>query len=147
MVNGSSPGPAPTAQARASSSRLTRSSCRSWSHRKLRRKVPSVDDAFTVQPSTCSSPQHAARFILSVYWGLGSPGIITQLPFAPNTRPTFSTDPRNCTARAAGRRVGAVANGTPRPFHRGLAAHHTAEVERVARHHGQRIGVKLLLRS
>ena len=40
MVNGASPGPAPARQARASSSRLTRSSWRTWPHRKLRRKVP-----------------------------------------------------------------------------------------------------------
>ena len=40
MVNGASPGPAPAAQARASSSRLTRSSWRTWPHRKLRRNVP-----------------------------------------------------------------------------------------------------------
>ena len=43
-------GPAPAAQARASNSRLTRSSWRTWPQRKLRRKVPSVDGAFTVQP-------------------------------------------------------------------------------------------------
>ena len=43
MVNGPSPGPAPAAQARDSSSRLTRSSWRTWPHRKLRRKVPRVD--------------------------------------------------------------------------------------------------------
>ena len=54
IVNGSSPGPAPAAQALASDSRLTRSNCRTWPHRKLRRKVPSVDGAFTVQPSTRS---------------------------------------------------------------------------------------------
>ncbi len=52
MVNGPSPGPAPVAQARASSSRLTRSSWRTWPHRKLRRKVPRVDGALTVHPST-----------------------------------------------------------------------------------------------
>ena len=40
MVSGPSPGPAPAAQARDSSSRLTRSSWRTWPHRKLRRKVP-----------------------------------------------------------------------------------------------------------
>ena len=38
MVNGPSPGPAPAAQARDSSSRLTRSNWRTWPHRKLRRK-------------------------------------------------------------------------------------------------------------
>ena len=52
MVNGPSPGPAPACQARASNSRLTRSSWRTWPHRKLRRKVPSVDGALTTQPST-----------------------------------------------------------------------------------------------
>ena len=39
-MNGESPGPAPAFQARASNSRLTRSSWRMWPHRKLRRKVP-----------------------------------------------------------------------------------------------------------
>ena len=56
MVNGASPGPAPAAQARASNSRLTRSSWRTWPQRKLRRKVPSVDGAFTVQSRTPAVP-------------------------------------------------------------------------------------------
>ena len=56
MVNGSLPGPAPGPQARASACRLTRSNCRAWPRRKLRRNVPSVDGAFTVQPSTRSVP-------------------------------------------------------------------------------------------
>ena len=56
MVNGSSPGPAPAAQAPASNFRLTRSSWRTWPHRKLRRKVPSVDGALITQPSTRSVP-------------------------------------------------------------------------------------------
>ena len=56
MVNGSSPGPAPAAQAPASNCRLTRSSWRTWPHRKLRRKVPSVDGALITHPSTCSVP-------------------------------------------------------------------------------------------
>ena len=51
MVNGASPGPVPACQARASNSRLTRSSWRTWPHRKLRRKVPKVDGALTVHPS------------------------------------------------------------------------------------------------
>ena len=46
MVRGPSPGPAPADQARASSSRLTRSSWRTWPHRKLRRNVPRVAGAF-----------------------------------------------------------------------------------------------------
>ena len=46
----SSPGPAPADQARASSSRLTRSNWRTWPHRKLRRNVPRVDGALTTQP-------------------------------------------------------------------------------------------------
>ena len=60
MVNGPSPGPAPAAQARASSSRLTRSNWRTWPHRKLRRKVPRkvprVDGAFTTQPRAPAVP-------------------------------------------------------------------------------------------
>ena len=52
MVNGPSPGPDPAAQARANNSRLTRSNCRTWPQRKLRRKVPRVDGALTTQPST-----------------------------------------------------------------------------------------------
>ena len=55
MVNGASPGPAPAAQARASSSRLTRSSWRTC-HRKLRRNVPRVDGALTTQPRTRAVP-------------------------------------------------------------------------------------------
>ena len=54
MVNGPSPGPAPAAQACTSSCRLTRSSWRTCPHRKLRRKVPRVDGAFTVQPNTAA---------------------------------------------------------------------------------------------
>ena len=56
MVNGASPGPAPADQARASSSRLTRSSWRTWPHRKLRRNVPRVDGALTTQPSAPAVP-------------------------------------------------------------------------------------------
>ena len=52
IVRGESSGPAPASQARASSSRLTRSSCRTCPQRKLRRNVPSVDGALTTQPST-----------------------------------------------------------------------------------------------
>ena len=43
-------GPALAAQARASNSRPTRSSWRTWPQLKLRRKVPRVDGALTVQP-------------------------------------------------------------------------------------------------
>ena len=56
MVRGASPGPAPVAQARASNSRLTRSSWRTWPHRKLRRKVPRVDGALTVPPRVRAVP-------------------------------------------------------------------------------------------
>ena len=59
MVNGPSPGPAPASQARASNSRLTRSSWRTWPHRKLRRKVPRVDGAFTTQPKSAGRPAGA----------------------------------------------------------------------------------------
>ena len=56
MVNGPSPGPEPAAQARDSSSGLTRSSWRTWPHRKLRRKVPRVDRALTAQPMASVVP-------------------------------------------------------------------------------------------
>ena len=56
MVRGPSSGPAPAAQARASSSRLTRSSWRTWPHRKLRRNVPRVDGALTRQPMALAVP-------------------------------------------------------------------------------------------
>ena len=55
-MSGASPGPAPAAQLRASNSRLRRSSWRAWPQLKLRRKVPRVDGAFTVQPSTRPAP-------------------------------------------------------------------------------------------
>jgi len=54
MVNGSSPGPAPAAQAPASNSWRTRSNWHTWPQLKLLRKVPSVDGTFTMQPSALS---------------------------------------------------------------------------------------------
>ena len=48
-------------QVRASTSRLTLSNWRAWHHRELRRKVPRVDGALTVQPSTCSVPPACTR--------------------------------------------------------------------------------------
>ena len=56
MVRGPSPDSAPAAQARASNSRLTRSSWRAWPHRKLRRNVPRVDGALTVPPRVRAVP-------------------------------------------------------------------------------------------
>ena len=56
MVSGPSPGPAPACQARASNSRLTRSSWRTWPQLKLRRKVPRVDGALTVPPRVQAVP-------------------------------------------------------------------------------------------
>ena len=56
MVNGASPGPVPAFQTRASNSRLTRSSWRTWPHLKLRRKVPRVEGALAVKPSTRAVP-------------------------------------------------------------------------------------------
>ena len=56
MVTVRSPGPAPADQARANNSRLTRSSWRTWPHRKLRRKVPRVDGALTTQPMALAVP-------------------------------------------------------------------------------------------
>ena len=61
MVSGPSLGPPPAAQARASSSRLTRSSWRTWPHRKLRRNVPRVEGALTVHPSTEEDPPRTQR--------------------------------------------------------------------------------------
>ena len=55
-MNGAAPGPAPSAHARASNARLRRSSWRTWPQRKLRKNVPRVDGAFTVQPSTRPAP-------------------------------------------------------------------------------------------
>ena len=46
----------PAAQARASNSRLTRSSWRAWPQRKLRRKVPRVDGALSVPPRVQAIP-------------------------------------------------------------------------------------------
>ena len=59
MVRGPSPGPALAFQALASNWRLTRSSWRTWPHRKLRRKVPRVDGALTVPPRRCA--RHRSR--------------------------------------------------------------------------------------
>ena len=56
MAKGASPGPAPAAQARASNSRLTRSSWRTWPHLKLRRKVPRMDGTLTVPPRARAVP-------------------------------------------------------------------------------------------
>ena len=55
-MNGAAPGPAPAAHARASNARLTRSSWRTWPQRKLRKNVPRVDGALTVQASTLAVP-------------------------------------------------------------------------------------------
>ena len=55
MVRGPLPGPAPAAQARASSSRLTRSSCYwTWPHvsEAAQEGYPRVDGALTVHPSS-----------------------------------------------------------------------------------------------
>ena len=57
MVNGASPGPAPACHARASNSRLTRSSWRTWLQRKLRRKMPRVRAVPTVRNTLASSMQ------------------------------------------------------------------------------------------
>ena len=59
MVRGASPGPASVDQARAINSRLTRSSWRTWPHRKLRRNVPRVDGALTVPPGVRAVPPGA----------------------------------------------------------------------------------------
>ena len=109
MVRGPSPGPAPACQARASNSRLTRSSRRTWPHRKLRRKVPGVDGALTVPPGVQAVPpvrNTSASSMQSPPAGADATGvIILSLVFArpgasPGSRPcrTSSGRPR-CRAR------------------------------------------------
>ena len=61
MLRAPSPGLAPACQARARSSRLTRSSWRTWPHRKLRSRVPRVDGAVTVPPRVCRPSPGAQR--------------------------------------------------------------------------------------
>ena len=93
MVRGPSPGPAPADQARASNSRLTRSSWRTWPHRKLRRKVPRVDGALTVPPrapavlpvrntsaSSMQSPPASAEAtrVIILSPGLARPGALSR---------------------------------------------------------------------
>ena len=56
MVKGLSPGTVAAFRARASNSRLTRSSCLTWPQRKLRRKVARVDGALTTQPVALTVP-------------------------------------------------------------------------------------------
>ena len=113
MVNGASPGPAPAAQARASSSGPTRSSWRTWPHRKLRRKVPRVDGALTVQPmapavpparntsaSSMQSPPASAdaTSVITLSPGLARPGARPRS----RCRSTSSGRPR-CRPSVAGR--------------------------------------------
>ena len=113
MVNGPSPGPAPAAQARDSSSRLTRSNWRTCPHRKLRRKVPRVDGALSVQPTAPAVPpvrNTSASSIQSPPASADAASVITLSPvFArPGAFPrstwlsTSSPRPR-CWARVAGR--------------------------------------------
>ena len=113
MVNGASPGPAPADQARASSSRLTRSSWRTWPHRKLRRKVPSVNGAFTVHPSTRSVPPARSASASSMQSPPASADATSVMILAPvlarpgasprsRRRSTSSGRPR-CRASVAGR--------------------------------------------
>ena len=86
MVNGPSPGPAPAAQARASSSRLTASSWRTWPQRKLRRKVPRVDAAFTRKPSTLPVPPARRAFA----WSMWSPPARADITRVRTLSPTFA---------------------------------------------------------
>ena len=60
MVTGPSPGPAPAAHARRSSSSGTLSSWRTWPQVKLRKNVPSVEGARTAWPSTAGCRRQPA---------------------------------------------------------------------------------------
>ena len=113
MVNGASSGPAPAAQARASSWRLTRSSWRTWPHRKLRRKVPRVDGALTTQPMVPAVPpvrNTSASSMQSPPASADATSVITLSPVLarPGARPrsrcrsTSSGRPR-CRPSVAGR--------------------------------------------
>ena len=121
MVRGPSPGPAPACHARfASNSRLTRSSWRTWPHRKLRRKVPRVDGALTVPPrvravppvrntsaSSMQSPPASAEAtsVIILSPAFARPGAFAQVEAL--LRPS-SGRPR-CRARVAGRSSPALA--------------------------------------
>ena len=113
MLRGVSPGPAPAAQARASNSRPTRSSWRTWPPLKLRRKVPRVEGALAVKPSTRAVPpvrNTSASSMQSPPASADATRVIILSPvFArPGARPrsrwlwTSSGRPR-CRARVAGR--------------------------------------------
>ena len=121
MVNGPSPGPEPAAQARDSSSGLTRSSWRTWPHRKLRRKVPRVDRALTAQPmapvvppvrnTSASSMQSPPASAEATRVSILSPVFARPGP-SPRSRwlSTSSRRPR-CWARVTGRSSPALATG------------------------------------
>ena len=121
MVNGPSPGPEPAAQARASNSRLTRSSWRTWPHLKLRRKVPKVEGALTAQPmvpvvppvrnTSASSMQSPPASAEATRVSILSPVFARPGP-SPRSRwlSTSSRRPR-CWARVTGRSSPALATG------------------------------------
>ena len=113
IVNGASPGPAPACHARASNSRLTRSSWRTWPQRKLRRKMPRVDGALTTLPraqaapparnasaSSMQSPPASAEAtsVIILSPGLARPGA------SPRSRRCWTNWERpRCRAKVAGR--------------------------------------------
>ena len=88
MVNGAAPGPAPVAQARASNSRVTRSSWRTWPQRKLRRNVPRVDGALTAQPRTLAVPPARNASASSMQSPPASAEAIRVSSLSPTFRPT-----------------------------------------------------------
>ena len=113
MVMGASRGPGPVDRAWASSSRLIRSSWRTWPHRKLRRNVPRVDGALTTQPMVPAVPpvrNTSASSMQSPPASADATSVITLSPMLarPGARPrsrcrsTSSGRPR-CRPSVAGR--------------------------------------------
>ena len=115
-MSGASPGPAPPLQARASNARLRRSSWRTWPQRKLRRKVPRVDGALTVQPSTLAVPPARNASASSMQ----SPPASAEATRVSSLSPAFAqpgASPRSRWASASSRRPSRPASveGSSRP--------------------------------
>ena len=87
MVKGASPGPAPACHARASNSRLTRSSWRTWPQLKLRRKAPRVDGALTSATENTGRPTGSQRIGVVDAVATGQRGSHQRQHLVPRVRP------------------------------------------------------------